>query len=116
MSVSPDTGSRSFGQRVAHVLIRLYQRILGPFLGGRCRFHPSCSHYTDQAIARFGVLRGVWLGVRRIARCQPLDPGGYDPVPEQYRWWGRAPGPAVQASAGSVSAPEAPTATGKHDA
>lgn len=116
MSVSQDTGSRSFGQRLAHGLIGFYQRFLGPFLGGRCRFHPSCSHYTDQAIARFGVLRGVWLGVRRIARCQPLDPGGYDPVPEQYRWWGRVSDPDVKASAESPPAHQPPTATGTRDA
>lgn len=63
--------------------IRLYQRLLSPLLGPRCRFHPSCSHYAVEAIRRFGPLRGSWLAVRRILRCHPLNPGGIDPVPER---------------------------------
>ena len=62
-------------------LLRAYQLTLSPLLGPRCRFHPSCSHYMQEAVATHGALRGVWLGLRRLARCHPLNPGGYDPVP-----------------------------------
>lgn len=62
-------------------LIRLYQWLLSPWLGPCCRFHPSCSHYTYDAIKQYGVLRGGWLGVRRLAKCHPFHPGGIDPVP-----------------------------------
>ena len=62
-------------------LIRLYQTAVSPALGVRCRYEPSCSAYTYEAIERFGVRRGVSLGVRRLARCRPGVVGGYDPVP-----------------------------------
>ena len=66
---------------VALALIRLYQATLSPLLGNRCRFHPTCSAYAHEAIARYGVLRGVWLGTRRLLRCHPFHAGGIDPVP-----------------------------------
>ncbi|MES0874968.1 membrane protein insertion efficiency factor YidD [Sinimarinibacterium thermocellulolyticum] len=64
-------------------LIRGYQRLLSPLFGPRCRFYPSCSQYALEAIQRFGPWRGIWLAVRRLARCHPLQPGGYDPLPEE---------------------------------
>ena len=64
-------------------LIRLYQRLLSPLLGPRCRFHPTCSTYAVQALERHGVVRGSVLAARRIARCHPLNEGGFDPVPPE---------------------------------
>lgn len=67
---------------IALVLIRFYQRTLSRVLpAGTCRFYPTCSHYGYEAIARYGLLRGGWMAFRRVLRCQPLHPGGYDPVP-----------------------------------
>ena len=61
--------------------IRVYQWLVSPLLGPKCRFHPSCSNYALTAIERFGAVRGSWLALCRIARCHPFHPGGYDPVP-----------------------------------
>ncbi len=68
-------------KRIAMVLIRLYQNTLSRVLPPACRFYPSCSQYTYEAINRYGLVRGGWLGVKRLARCHPFNPGGYDPVP-----------------------------------
>ncbi|MCC5856119.1 MAG: membrane protein insertion efficiency factor YidD [Idiomarina sp.] len=62
-------------------LIRLYQLLISPLLGPRCRFVPTCSEYAIHAIRRFGVIKGSWLAVRRISKCHPGHPGGFDPVP-----------------------------------
>lgn len=61
--------------------IRFYQLAISPLLGPSCRFTPSCSHYMVQAIEEWGVLKGIWLGVKRIAKCHPWGPHGHDPVP-----------------------------------
>ena len=69
-----------------HLLIgfvRGYQYLLGPFLGNHCRFHPSCSHYAIEAIEVHGAWQGMGLTLRRLLRCHPWHPGGYDPVPEK---------------------------------
>lgn len=62
-------------------LIRFYQIAISPLKGKSCRFYPSCSEYTREAIFRFGAIHGLWLGVKRILRCHPFHPGGYDPLP-----------------------------------
>lgn len=64
-------------------LIRLYQLTLSPLLGQSCRHYPTCSAYTMEAIEEWGVLRGVWLGIKRILKCHPWGSSGYDPVPKK---------------------------------
>ncbi len=66
------------------LLLRGYKLVISPLLGQRCRFYPSCSEYTMQAVDRFGVVRGGWLGAKRIGRCHPLNEGGIDLVPETW--------------------------------
>ncbi|MBE9482564.1 MAG: membrane protein insertion efficiency factor YidD [Chloroflexi bacterium] len=62
-------------------LIRLYQLTLSQVMPSSCRFTPTCSQYTYEAVSRYGFWKGIWLGVKRISRCHPFHPGGYDPVP-----------------------------------
>jgi uncharacterized protein len=62
-------------------LVRVYQYAISPLFGRRCRYFPTCSEYTVDAIQKFGAVKGGWLGVKRICRCHPWHPGGYDPVP-----------------------------------
>jgi len=62
-------------------LIRGYQLAISPMLGNRCRFYPGCSEYSMEALRRHGFFRGLWLAVRRLGRCHPWHPGGFDPVP-----------------------------------
>ena len=66
-------------------LIRVYQKTLSPFFGSTCRFAPSCSNYMLEAIRTHGVGYGVLLGLRRVARCHPWNPGGHDPVPPRQK-------------------------------
>ena len=66
---------------VVLLAIRLYQRAISPYMPGLCRHTPTCSRYTYEAVSRYGVPRGAWLGIRRLARCQPFGTSGYDPVP-----------------------------------
>ena len=65
-------------------LLHTYKILLSPFLGRRCRFHPSCSTYAVVAVHRFGAWRGSWLAMLRVLRCHPWHPGGADPVPEHW--------------------------------
>jgi len=78
--------SETFRPRLVVVgLIRVYQKLVSPRLGANCRYQPTCSSYAAEAIDRFGVVRGSWLGIKRIGRCHPLRPGGHDPVPDNWR-------------------------------
>jgi putative membrane protein insertion efficiency factor len=68
-------------KHIALFLIRLYQRSVSPLLGRHCRFYPTCSEYMFQAVDRYGFIKGILLGTRRLFRCHPFHPGGVDPVP-----------------------------------
>jgi putative membrane protein insertion efficiency factor len=68
-------------RRVGVVIVRAYQLVLSPFAGGACRFEPSCSEYAIQAIELHGLVRGLWLALRRVGRCHPFAAHGIDPVP-----------------------------------
>jgi putative membrane protein insertion efficiency factor len=67
--------------RVVAAPVIAYRRWISPALPARCRFYPSCSAYTLEALSRHGVVRGIWLSLRRLGRCHPFHPGGHDPVP-----------------------------------
>ncbi len=62
-------------------LIRIYQWVISPLLGPRCRYYPTCSHYSLEALEKHGLLRGGFLAIKRVLSCHPASPGGYDPVP-----------------------------------
>ncbi len=86
MTASPTTGRTiprptSSGARVLVLPIIAYRRWISPVLPARCRFYPSCSAYALEALATHGAVRGLWLTLRRLLRCHPFHPGGYDPVP-----------------------------------
>jgi putative membrane protein insertion efficiency factor len=71
----------SVPQRIALVVLEGYRTLVSPWLPAACRFHPSCSRYASEAVARYGVLRGGWLAMKRLGRCHPFTRGGFDPVP-----------------------------------
>jgi hypothetical protein len=68
-------------KRMLLALIRGYQYAISPLLGRNCRYLPTCSEYAAEAVTKYGAIRGGWLGVKRVCRCHPWHPGGYDPVP-----------------------------------
>lgn len=72
-------------RRSIGLLLRAYQLLISPVLGNHCRFYPSCSQYAIEAVDRHGVARGGWLAIRRLGRCHPWHPGGFDPVPGAAR-------------------------------
>jgi len=80
--VAPNDHCTRWARRIGILPIRLYRLTLAWFMGGQCRFTPSCSAYAEEAIERHGVLKGWYLAVRRLLRCHPFHPGGHDPVPE----------------------------------
>ena len=110
----------SIAAKIMLVFIRVYQFTLSTFMGKQCRFYPSCSYYAADAIRLHGARRGGWLGLRRIMRCHPWNPGGYDPVPETLPETLRAGGKfysenccncdthAAQASSGADTAAASP--------
>jgi hypothetical protein len=75
--------------------IRVYQRLLSPMVGERCKYYPSCSEYAVQAVTRYGILRGLVLAGWRLLRCNPLSHGGFDPVEDQRLFKSRAPAPTT---------------------
>lgn len=77
----PAPGHPGLVARLLVLAVRGYQVALSPMLGGQCRYYPTCSAYGIEALEKHGALRGTWLTARRIGRCHPFRPGGYDPVP-----------------------------------
>lgn len=68
-------------QAAALFLLRGYKRLISPLLPPMCRFEPTCSVYMTEAVRKYGAARGIWMGIRRLGRCHPFNPGGWDPVP-----------------------------------
>ncbi len=68
-------------KKIALCAVRFYQKCISPMLPKSCRFYPTCSQYTYEAIEKYGVNKGIYLGVKRILKCHPFHPGGYDPLP-----------------------------------
>lgn len=74
---------KHFFQQIFILPIRFYQKIISPLIGPNCRYQPTCSHYMVQAIQEWGVFKGLWLGIKRIASCHPWGNHGHDPVPKK---------------------------------
>lgn len=72
---------KGIATRALILVIKFYQVFISPLKPPTCRFYPTCSHYAMEAVSKYGALKGGWLAIRRISRCHPWNPGGYDPVP-----------------------------------
>jgi len=81
MTEGPGEPSQGLGARMAVQVLRFYKAAVSPLLPSACRYVPTCSVYAREAIERHGLKRGAWLALRRLARCHPFRPGGFDPVP-----------------------------------
>ena len=68
-------------KRAVFGIIWIYQRAISPYIASSCRYSPTCSHYSQEAVMRYGVIKGGWLGVKRLTRCNPFGGEGFDPVP-----------------------------------
>lgn len=95
-------------RRLLIILLRAYKYAISPFLGNHCRFYPSCSDYAVEALQRHGIARGVSLAARRLSRCHPWHPGGYDPVPQGDDHGGRAASAPENASHNPTGAVDGP--------
>jgi uncharacterized protein len=82
-SIDPPLQHRAFGAWLLILGVHFYRAVHSPFLGGNCKFYPSCSHYAEQAIAIHGPRRGTWLALQRLLRCRPFTRGGFDPFPDR---------------------------------
>lgn len=80
-------------RQVLLAAIRAYRFLLSPWIGNSCRYWPTCSHYAEEALTRYGVARGAWLTAARLGSCHPYGAGGVDPVPEQFSWRRRGQDP-----------------------
>ena len=70
----------SYSSKLLIYLVRFYQKYISPFKGPTCRFYPTCSHYSIEAIKKYGSLKGIYLTIKRLLKCHPFNPGGYDPL------------------------------------
>lgn len=73
-------------KNILKIIIKFYQVLISPFFGKKCRFYPSCSAYALQALNKHGTIKGGYLSVKRILRCHPWNDGGYDPVPDEFKF------------------------------
>lgn len=78
-----DGGVKSIMKKIFLILIHFYRRFISPMKPPTCRFYPTCSQYSLEAIETYGALKGGWMSVKRISKCHPFHPGGYDPVPKK---------------------------------
>ena len=78
------------------MVLQRWKQAISPLLGPRCRFQPTCSAYAEEAVERYGNLRGGWLALKRILRCHPWGGCGYDPVPDEFHWWSDGKDSAVE--------------------